>query len=53
MNGKLALWKTLQRTHGQDTRLTGVDLDALSERARSQRRRLDHQHGKAAGEAFA
>jgi hypothetical protein len=53
VNGKLALWETLQRTHGQDARLTGVDLDALLERARSQRRRLHHQHEKAAGRAFA
>jgi hypothetical protein len=53
VNGKLALWETLQRTHGQDTRLTGVDLEALRERARSQRRRLQRQHEKAAGPAFA
>ena len=53
VNGKLALWETLQRTHGHDTRLTDVDLDALLERARSQRRRLHRQHEKSAGQAFA
>jgi hypothetical protein len=53
VNGKLALWETLQRTHGHDTRLRDVDLDALLERARSQRRRLHGQHEKAAGQAFA
>lgn len=53
VNGKLALWETLRRTHGRDARLGGVDLEALLERARSQRRRLHRQHEKAAGQAFA
>jgi hypothetical protein len=53
VTGKLALWETLRRTHSEDTRLTGVDLETLLERARSQRRRLQHQHENATAEAFA
>jgi hypothetical protein len=53
VHGKLALWETLRRTHGGDARLSGIDLDDLVERARSQRRRLQRRHEQAAAEAFA
>ena len=53
VEGKLALWTALGRTHGSDPRLRGVDFDALVERARSQRRRLERQRGRAADEALA
>ena len=52
VEGKLALWRTLQRTHGSDPRLSGVDLDELVRRARSQRRRLENQRARAADEAL-
>lgn len=52
VEGKLALWQALRRTHGSDPRLAGVDLDALVERARSQRRRLENQRAHAADEAL-
>jgi hypothetical protein len=53
VEGKLAMWRTLRRTHGDDPRLRGVDLDALVERARSQRRRLERLRDRAADEALA
>jgi hypothetical protein len=53
VEGKAALWKALRRTHGDDPRLRGVDLDELVERAQSQRRRLEHQRVRAADEALA
>jgi hypothetical protein len=53
VEGKLALWQALRRTHGDDARLQGVDLEALIDRARSQRRRLEQQRRRAAEEAFA
>jgi hypothetical protein len=52
VEGKLSLWQALRRTHGDDTRLRGVDLDVLIERARSQRRRLERLRRRAAEEAF-
>jgi hypothetical protein len=52
VEGKLALWQALRRTYGDDRRLQGVDLDALIERARSQRRRLERQRRGAAEEAL-
>jgi hypothetical protein len=52
VEGKLALWQALRRTHGGDSRLRGVDLDELIERARSQRRRLERQRRRAAEEAL-
>jgi hypothetical protein len=52
VEGKLGLWRTLLRTHGSDPRLSGVDLDELVKRARSQRRRLEIQRGRAADEAL-
>ncbi len=53
VEGKLALWLSLRRTHGADPRLGGIDLDALIDRARSQRRRLERQRLRAADEALA
>ena len=52
VEGKLALWKTLRHTHGDDPRLAGVDFDELAGRAQSQRRRLERQRLSAAEEAF-
>ena len=52
VEGKLALWKTLRHTHGDDPRLAGVDFDELAHRAQSQRRRLERQRLRAAEEAF-
>jgi hypothetical protein len=49
---KLALWTALQRAYGDDPRLRGVDLDALSARARSQRHRIEQQRLDAADEAL-
>jgi hypothetical protein len=52
VEGKLALWAALQRAYGDDPRLQGIDLDALSDRARSQRRRIERQRLDAADEAL-
>jgi hypothetical protein len=52
VEGKHSLWQSLKLTHGDDPRLRGVDLDALINRARSQRRRLERQRRKAAEEAL-
>ena len=52
VEGKLSLWRSLQVTYGDDPRLRGVDLEALIERARSQRRRLERQRRRAAQEAL-
>jgi hypothetical protein len=52
VDGKLSLWHSLKESHGDDPRLRGVDLDALINRARSQRRRLERQRRRAADEAL-
>jgi hypothetical protein len=52
VDGKLALWQALNRTHGSDPRLAGLDLEELIARARSQRRRLERLRMRAADEAF-
>jgi hypothetical protein len=52
VEGKLALWTALHRAYGDDPRLRGVDFDALSERARSQRRRIEQKRLDAADEAL-
>jgi hypothetical protein len=52
VEGKLALWQALKRTHGVDPRLEGIDLDELITRARSQRRRLERLRMRAADDAF-
>jgi hypothetical protein len=48
VSGKLALWLALQRALEQDPRLAGVDLEALIERARTQRRELEGARRQAA-----
>jgi hypothetical protein len=50
VEGKLALWRALQHTHGDD--LAAFDLEQLIARARSQRRRLEAQRTRAAEDAF-
>lgn len=52
VEGKLALWQTLQRTHGDEPKLRGVDFDDLIRRARSQRQRLERRRRAAAEEAL-
>jgi hypothetical protein len=52
VEGKLSLWRALDRTIGGDPRLAGVGLEALIGRARSQRRRLETLRLKAADEAL-
>ena len=52
VEGKLALWAALHHAYGDDPRLRGVDLDALSARARSQRRRIEQLRLDAAHEAL-
>ena len=52
VEGKLALWTALRHAYGDDARLHGIDLDALSARARSQRRRIEQQRLDAADEAL-
>jgi hypothetical protein len=53
VEGKVALWQALQRTHGGDPRLRDVDFDELIRRARSQRQRLERRRRRAAEEALA
>ena len=52
VEGSLALWAALHDAYGDDSRLRGVDLDALSARARSQRSRIEQQRLDAADEAL-
>jgi hypothetical protein len=52
VEGKLAMWEALRRTHAKDPRLGPIDLDALIERANSQRARLEQQRMSAAEAAF-
>ena len=52
VEGKLALWQTLQRIHGDEPRLRGVDFDDLIRRARSQRQRLERRRRAAAEQAL-
>ncbi|MGI8805669.1 MAG: hypothetical protein ACR2IN_08290 [Thermoleophilaceae bacterium] len=52
VEGKMALWQALRRTHGADPRLGGIDFEELIERARSQRRRFERQRRRAAEEAL-
>jgi hypothetical protein len=51
--GKLALWESLLATPGIRERLSGFDLDDLSERARRQRGKIEESRLRAAREAFA
>ena len=52
VEGKLALWRALQKLAEDDSRLGGIDLADLVGRARSQRRRLETRRLKAARAAF-
>lgn len=52
VEGKLALWRTLEKTRGADPRLKGVDFAALAERAERQRDELEAMRLQAAEEAF-
>jgi hypothetical protein len=52
VEGKLALWRTLRHTYGDDPRLAGVDFDELAGRAQSQRRRLERRRLSAAEDAL-
>jgi hypothetical protein len=51
--GKQALWETLQRVPGIDSRLQHIDLGQLVERARRQRGDVEQARVQAAEEAFA
>jgi hypothetical protein len=53
VEGKLALWRALNATHGSDPRLAEVDFAELIDRARAQRRRLERLRVRAADEALA
>jgi hypothetical protein len=50
VEGKLLLWRTLRAGWAEDPRLRGIDLNALIARANAQRRRLERERLKAAGE---
>jgi len=52
VEGKLALWQALRRTQAGDPRLGAIDLDALIDRAGSQRARLEQERMRAAEAAF-
>ena len=52
VTGKLALWRALATTHGDDPRLGGIDFDALCQRASSQRDRLEQLRISAAVEVL-
>jgi hypothetical protein len=48
VEGKLALWQALLRTHGPHSSLEGAELEELIGRAKSQRRMLERQRRQAA-----
>jgi hypothetical protein len=50
--GKLALWQSLQSVPDLSERLSGFDLDQLTERARLQRAEIEEQRTTAARETF-
>jgi len=52
VEGKLAMGAALRRTHAGDPRLGPIDLDALIERASSQRARLERERMSAAEAAL-
>ncbi|MGH2691859.1 MAG: hypothetical protein ACRDHM_05080 [Actinomycetota bacterium] len=52
VEGKLALWRTLEKTRGADPRLKALDFAALAERAERQRDELETMRLQAAEEAF-
>lgn len=53
IEGKLAMWRALQRVADHDTRLAAIDLDNLILRARQQREALEPHRLEAAAAAFA
>ena len=53
IEGKRSLWLALAHVLGADRRLDGFDLEALTQRARSQRERLEPYRLSAAAEALA
>jgi len=53
VQGKRALWDSLENAAAHDDRLDAAEMAALGERADSQLARLRQQHGIAASEAFA
>ena len=50
--GRIGLWRALQRVAAEDERLSGIDFDALIKRAQTQRRRLEKYRQDAVGRAF-
>jgi hypothetical protein len=52
VEGKQALWRTLKETRGTDSRLKGIDFDALAKRAERHRDDLEAMRLEAAVEAF-
>ena len=52
IDGKVVLWQNLRDLAGLGARLPDVDFDALIERARAQRARLEPHHAQAGREAF-
>ncbi len=52
VSGKLQLWRALLPVAERDDRLAAFDFTALSERAESQRARLEQVHAKAVGRAL-
>jgi hypothetical protein len=52
VTGKLALWRALRATLGDDPRAEAADFDRLIERATSQRRRLERLRERAVIEAL-
>lgn len=50
VSGKLALWRSLRRLHGDV--VAGIDVAALASRAESQRERIEELHLRAAEEAL-
>jgi hypothetical protein len=52
IESKRSLWLALAQIRDRDDRLRAIDLDALAERARSQRERLEPHRLAAAAEAF-
>jgi hypothetical protein len=52
VTGKLAMWRALRASLGDDPRIRGFDLERLIDRGTSQRRRLDRLRERAATEAL-
>src|SRR3954447_22226449 len=52
VEGKLAMWEALQRTHHDDPRLGPINFERLIGRARAQRERLESERVRVAERAF-